>query len=97
VNESNVKLLEVLLREKGRFDGSSFAEIEIEQFLNYYQLVLKWNSRLHLTTLSDPKLFFERHLRESCLAESMLLPEVNQGRPWNSIGDFEKGFISNFS
>jgi 16S rRNA (guanine(527)-N(7))-methyltransferase RsmG len=78
VSKSKINLLEALLSGKVRFDVNSFSEVEIEQFLNYYQLVLKWNSRLHLTTLSDPESFFERHLRESDSAESMLLPEVNQ-------------------
>lgn len=78
MSELNVNLLESLLREKGRFDGRPFSDIEIEQFLNYYQLVVKWNPRLHLTTLSDPRSFFERHLRESEFAETFLHPEITQ-------------------
>ncbi len=78
MSKSNVNLLKALIRENGRFDGRPFSGLEIEQFLNYYQLVLKWNPRLHLTTLSDPKSFFERHLRESEFAETFLLPEITQ-------------------
>lgn len=78
MSKSHLNLLEDLLRKNGRFDGRPFSDTEIEQFLNYYNLVLKWNSRLHLTTLSDPKSFFERHLRESEFAETFLLPEITQ-------------------
>lgn len=70
--------LELLLRENGRLNGRPFSEIEVERFLQYYQLVLKWNPRLHLTTLTAPETFFDRHLRESEFAESALLPEVKQ-------------------
>jgi len=47
-----------------------------QQVLAYYQLVLKWNPRLHLTTLTSPEEFFERHLREALLAAHFLLPRV---------------------
>lgn len=47
-----------------------------QQVLDYYQLVLKWNPRLHLTTLTGPEEFFERHLREALLAAPFLLQRV---------------------
>ncbi|HMV83439.1 MAG TPA: 16S rRNA (guanine(527)-N(7))-methyltransferase RsmG [Blastocatellia bacterium] len=68
--------LETLLRKNGRYDGRPFSEEEIDRFLKYYHFVLKWNPRLHLTTLSAPEDFFERHLRESEFAETLLSPEV---------------------
>ncbi len=55
-----------------------FSAPTIHRFLLYYELVLKWNSRLHLTTLIDPFQFFQRHLLESSFAESLLIPEVTQ-------------------
>lgn len=70
--------LAILLRQHGRLSGRSFSEEEIERLLKYYQLTLKWNSRLHLTTLSSPQDFFERHLRESEFADATLLPAVMQ-------------------
>lgn len=76
MSQSRINLLEVLLRGKGQVDGRPFSETEIEQLLGYYQLVLKWNPRLHLTTLSEPGAFFARHLQESEFAESFLLPEI---------------------
>ncbi|MEP7337381.1 MAG: 16S rRNA (guanine(527)-N(7))-methyltransferase RsmG [Acidobacteriota bacterium] len=53
-----------------------FSESEVQQFLLYYELVLKWNQRLHLTTLVDPALFFQRHLLESDFAASLIEPIV---------------------
>jgi 16S rRNA (guanine(527)-N(7))-methyltransferase RsmG len=41
-------------------------------------MVLKWNKRLHLTTLTQPQEFFERHILESAFSESLILPSVNQ-------------------
>ena len=56
----------------------SFAEGEADLLSKYYELVLKWNSRLHLTTLTRPQEFLERHILESAFAESLILPSVNQ-------------------
>lgn len=78
MSKSNVNLLETLLREKGRLDGRPFSDLEIEQFLKYYQIVLQWNPRLHLTTLSEPESFFERHIRESEFAETLISPAVSE-------------------
>jgi len=47
-----------------------------QQALAYYQLVLKWNPRLHLTTLTRPEEFLDRHLHEPLFAAPFLLPEV---------------------
>ena len=72
-----MKLLEKLLREKGRIDGAPFSDLEVHRFLLYYELVLKWNPRLHLTTLVDPILFFQRHLLESDFAASLINSDVS--------------------
>ncbi len=66
------------MTEKGGIAGKPFSDLEVHKFLLYYELVLKWNSRLHLTTLVDPLQFFQRHLLESDFAESLLIPEVAQ-------------------
>ena len=50
----------------------------IDPLSKYYELVLKWNKRLHLTTLTRPGEFFERHILESAFSESLILPTVNQ-------------------
>ena len=54
------------------------SEGEADLLSEYYELVLKWNKRLHLTTLTRPQEFFERHILESAFAESLILPSVNQ-------------------
>jgi 16S rRNA (guanine(527)-N(7))-methyltransferase RsmG len=56
----------------------SFTEAEADLLSEYYELVLKWNKRLHLTTLARPQEFFERHILESAFAESLILPSANQ-------------------
>lgn len=71
----------MLLREKGGIDGKPFSDLEVHQFLLYYELVLKWNSRLHLTTITEPRQFFQRHIWEACFAESLLLPQI--ARVWD--------------
>ena len=55
-----------------------FTETEADLLSKYYELVLKWNKRLHLTTLTQPQVFFERHILESAFSESLILPSVNQ-------------------
>lgn len=64
------------MRETERSDSLPFSESEIQRFLLYYELVLKWNQRLHLTTLVDPSLFFQRHLLESDFAASLIEPSI---------------------
>jgi len=55
-----------------------FTEAEIDPLSKYYELVLKWNKRLHLTTLTQPQEFLEKHILESAFSESLILPSVNQ-------------------
>src|SRR5215831_5217196 len=56
----------------------SFTGAEAYLLSKYYELVLKWNKRLHLTTLTQPQEFLERHILESAFSESLILPSVNQ-------------------
>jgi 16S rRNA (guanine(527)-N(7))-methyltransferase RsmG len=67
-----------ILRKSGRWNRKVFSEAETDLLSNYYELVLKWNKRLHLTTLTRPQEFFERHILESAFSESLILPSVNQ-------------------
>ncbi len=55
-----------------------FSDTEIDLFCRYYQLVLKWNDRLHLTTITSPSDFAERHLLESAFASQKLLSTIQQ-------------------
>ena len=53
-----------------------FSAEEIRRLTLFYRLVLKWNPRLHLTTLTRPEDFLHRHIDEVALAEKLLLHEV---------------------
>jgi 16S rRNA (guanine(527)-N(7))-methyltransferase RsmG len=73
-----VELMKDILRKSRRLNGKGFSEAETDLLSKYYELVLKWNKRLHLTTVTRPLEFFERHIRESAFSESLILPSVNQ-------------------
>jgi 16S rRNA (guanine527-N7)-methyltransferase len=73
-----VEHLKNFLRINGRWDGKRFSEEDADLLSKHYELVLKWNKRLHLTTLTRPQEFFERHILESAFSESLILPSVNQ-------------------
>jgi len=78
VNKSSLNSLHELLQNRGGLGSGDFTEQEIRRFLLYYELVLKWNPRLHLTTIIHPEPFLQRHLLESAFAASLLLPSVEQ-------------------
>lgn len=44
----------------------------------YYQLVVKWNERISLTTLTSPEEFVERHLGEGYFAASLIAPGIER-------------------
>lgn len=75
---SEVEQLKDILHKNRRWDGKRFSEAETQMLSKYYELVLKWNNRLHLTTLTRPWEFFDRHILESAFSESVILPLVNQ-------------------
>src|SRR5262245_44317249 len=62
----------------GTSAGKGFSQTEIDSLSKYYELVLKWNPRLHLTTLIQPQAFFDRHIFESAFSASLLSPSINQ-------------------
>src|SRR5262249_15504441 len=75
---SEVEQLKYILHKSKMWDGKRFSDVQTELLSKYYELVLKWNNRLHLTTLIQPREFFERHILESAFSESLILPLVNQ-------------------
>jgi 16S rRNA (guanine527-N7)-methyltransferase len=75
---SEVEQMKSLLQCSGRLDGKGFSEAESNLLSKYYELVLKWNKRLHLTTLTEPQQFFEKHILESAFAASLIVPSVIQ-------------------
>ena len=74
MTQSEAEQFDLILRrsEKG------FSQPEIEALSHYYRLVMKWNSRLHLTTITEPSEFFERHIVESAFAAEKILPSIKQ-------------------
>lgn len=76
--EDNLRHIEDLLRNSQRSIGTEFSDLERERLLEYYRLVLKWNPRLHLTTLTEPPQFFQRHILESDFAEGFISSRVEQ-------------------
>src|SRR6185369_4459750 len=58
------------------FPGLS--EHEKDLLERYYKLVLKWNDRLHLTTITAPDAFVRRHLDEAIFVEKRILPIVDE-------------------
>lgn len=64
------------LAESGETVGFEFTSHQAEQFRRYYDLVVRWNPLLHLTTITEPQAFVRRHLIESVFAAQHLLPSV---------------------
>jgi len=75
---SQISLLKEILRAGEWWEGRRFSSAETDLLSKHYELTLKWNDRLHLTTLTQPQEFFERHILESTFAESLILPCVHQ-------------------
>lgn len=78
MTQEKIRQFEELLKCNGRSNGEEFSIFELERLTHYYELVLKWNVRLHLTTLTEPSTFFHRHVFESDFAGTFLDPSVEQ-------------------
>lgn len=76
--QDQIRQFEDLLVKNSRSNAATFSDLERERLAKYYELVLKWNPRLHLTTLTDASSFFYRHIFESDFAETFVLPSVEQ-------------------
>jgi 16S rRNA (guanine527-N7)-methyltransferase len=73
--------LEDILRKTRKADGRIFSEHERACLSRYFDLVLKWNARLHLTTLTRPGEFVERHICEAEFAAEKILDSI--GEVWD--------------
>lgn len=51
---------------------------EREAFDKYYALVLRWNPRLHLTTITEPNAFAERHIAEALEVASYIAEGIDE-------------------
>ena len=72
-----VKLAQ-FLSANDSFFPRRFTEVEIDLFCRYFQLVLKWNDRLHLTTITTPHDFAKHHILESSFALQNILPTIEK-------------------
>jgi 16S rRNA (guanine(527)-N(7))-methyltransferase RsmG len=81
VNRSPAKQLQHILRGTEKSGGDPFSEAEIDRLASYYGQVLKWNKRLHLTTITKPQAFFDRHIREAEIASARIPNSIN--RVWD--------------
>jgi 16S rRNA (guanine527-N7)-methyltransferase len=77
--------LKAILSSCDQLYGRKLSATEIEGLLLFYQLVKEWNDLLHLTTITQPLDFAERHIFESIFTESHLLTEVRK------VWDFGSG------
>lgn len=78
MNHPRVMELQKLLSNSEQLFGQKLSETDIQRFSTYYQLVLKWNDRLHLTTITHPLDFAKRHIFESIFAEKHLLLDIRK-------------------
>ena len=72
------------LRQRAIDFGVNLGNDHIERFSNYYELLLKWNPRLHLVAPCSPEEFAVRHMLESLvvlphLARGALVIDVGSG------------------
>lgn len=73
VNVNLIKRLRQSLVENQQFYPRSFSETEMNSFCSYYQIVLKWNQYIPLTTITTPSEFAERNLLEAAFTSQYLL------------------------
>jgi 16S rRNA (guanine527-N7)-methyltransferase len=70
------------LRQHAADFRAQLQEADIERLANYYQLLLRWNPRLHLVAPCSPEEFATRHVLESLL----LLPHLTNGARVIDVG-----------
>ncbi len=57
---------EDIFKEKARENfGIELSESQIEKFFNYGELLLDWNSKINLTTITDPREIITKHFLDS--------------------------------
>jgi 16S rRNA (guanine(527)-N(7))-methyltransferase RsmG len=70
------------LREGAIDFGVHFRDADLERLGSYYELLLKWNPRLHLVAPCSPEEFATRHILESLV----LLPHLTSGARVTDVG-----------
>jgi 16S rRNA (guanine527-N7)-methyltransferase len=70
------------LRERAIDFGVQLRDGDLERLGSYYELLLKWNPRLHLVAPCSPREFATRHILESLV----LLPHLTSGARVTDVG-----------
>ena len=70
------------LRESAIDFGIQLRDGDLERLGSYYELLLKWNPRLHLVAPCSPEEFATRHILESLV----LLPHLTSGARVTDVG-----------
>ena len=70
------------LRERAIDFGVQLRDGDLERLGSYYELLLKWNPRLHLVAPCSPEEFATRHILESLV----LLPHLTSGARVTDVG-----------
>jgi 16S rRNA (guanine527-N7)-methyltransferase len=78
VKDPKTVQLEDILRKTEKANGALFSEHETSCLSHYFDLVLKWNARLHLTTLTRPGEFLERHICEAEFAAEKIVDSISE-------------------
>lgn len=79
---TEIERFSLALRQHAPDFGVRLPEGDIEQLAMYYELLLKWNPRLHLVAPCSPEEFATRHILESLL----LLPHLPNGARVIDVG-----------
>ena len=75
IPEKVTRLRELI--QTGDTTHGSILRSSADMIAEYYRLVLKWNERLHLTTITEPEHFLERHILEVCASIRLIDPQVS--------------------
>jgi 16S rRNA (guanine527-N7)-methyltransferase len=72
--------------------SAALTETQVRHFSTYLDLLLRWNSRVNLTSVREPEDIVTRHFGESLFAARCLIPQNDQGPMTNdSLADFGSG------
>lgn len=65
--ETQIEEFRCALADRGPAFGLELEQVHIERLAKYFELLLKWNPRLHLVAPCSPEEFAVRHVLESLL------------------------------
>jgi 16S rRNA (guanine527-N7)-methyltransferase len=79
---TQIERLSQTLRERAGDFAVQLSDDDIDRLSGYYELILKWNPRLHLVAPCSPEEFAVRHILESLI----LLPHLSRGGRVTDVG-----------